>query len=299
MGCSFFAEWRIPVPGALIFVLSMAMFSDGWAQQAGEELFQTTCAACHTIGGGRLVGPDLAGCNEARSQEWLEQFVKSPQTMIKNEDSEAVALLAEYNGIMMPDTQMSGHQIQDVLHYIRVTSEALKSSGGEGATPAPTVTLASTPEDIEKGRKMFFGAIRLEKGGVACNACHDVRHDAIVGGGNLSLGLNKVFTKYDDVTARVHVHLHKTPHPIMRAAYADNPLTEEEIMALIAFLKHADTEETTDSPKYDGIGLFLSGAVGAAILFLFFGIFWRGRKSGSVNQAIYERQVTSVVEDRV
>ena len=72
-----------PVLAVLMTVISLGQLQDSWAQDAGEQLFQTTCFACHTIGGGRLVGPDLAGVHELRSQEWLEQFVLSSQTMIQ------------------------------------------------------------------------------------------------------------------------------------------------------------------------------------------------------------------------
>jgi hypothetical protein len=37
--------------------------------------------------------------------------------------------------------------------------------------------------------------------------------------------------------------------------------------------------------------------VGAGVLFLLFAFIWRGRKSGSVNQQIYDRQVKSVLDD--
>ena len=162
--------------------------------------------------------------------------------------------------------------------------------------PAPAAEPAS-PEDIENGQAMFQGAIRFENGGAACNACHDVRNDAVIGGGILAAELTTVFSRMGG--AGVKAILGQAPFPVMQAAYADKPLTDEEVTALVAFLEYADSEEYNQLPRDYGIGLFLSGVVGAAILFLFFGIFWRGRKVGSVNQEIYDRQVTSVVEDRI
>ena len=46
------------------------------SQPLNEEkaLFEQKCAACHTIGKGRLVGPDLAGVNKRRSKKWLNNF---------------------------------------------------------------------------------------------------------------------------------------------------------------------------------------------------------------------------------
>jgi len=278
----------------------MGQTQNGWAQEPGEQLFQTTCFACHTIGGGRLVGPDLAGVHELRSQEWLEQFVKSSQTMIKNGDADAIAAAAEYNGIVMPDAVMSEQQIRDVLNYIKVQSTNLNASGGNGAaaTTSPTpVAAPASQQEIDNGQAMFQGAIRFESGGAACNACHDVRNDAVIGGGILAAELTQVFSRMGG--AGVKAILGQAPFPVMQAAYSDKPLTDEEITALVAFLEYADSEEYNQLPRDYGIGLFLSGIIGAAILFLFFGVFWRGRKVGSVNQEIYDRQVTSVVEDRI
>jgi mono/diheme cytochrome c family protein len=287
------------VLGAVVAVISMGQPQDGWAQDAGEQLFGTTCFACHTIGGGRLVGPDLAGVHESRSQEWLEQFVSSSQTMIANGDPDAVALAAEYNGIVMPDTLMSEQQIRDLLNYIEIKSAALKSTGDVSTAAAQLAAAAepASPEDIEKGRAMFQGAIRFENGGAACNACHHVRNDAVIGGGILAAELTTVFSRMGG--AGVKAILGQAPFPVMQAAYAGKPLADEEVTALVAFLEYADSQEYNQLPRDYGIGLFLTGIVGAAILFLFFGIFWRGRKTGSVNQEIYDRQLKSVIEDRV
>ena len=48
----------------------------------GENEFNTTCIACHTLGKGRLIGPDLAGVADRRTQDWLMRFIKSSQTMM-------------------------------------------------------------------------------------------------------------------------------------------------------------------------------------------------------------------------
>ena len=86
-------------------LLLFAVFSvNVHAATSGAEAFQHgVCNACHTIGGGKLVGPDLAGVNQRRSRDWLVDFIRSPQSVIEYGDTDAVALLAEYNGILMPD----------------------------------------------------------------------------------------------------------------------------------------------------------------------------------------------------
>jgi hypothetical protein len=124
-----------------------------------------------------------------------------------------------------------------------------------------------------------------------------VRNDAVIGGGILAAELTTVFSRMGG--AGVKAILGQAPFPVMQAAYADKPLTDDEVTALVAFLEYADSEQYNQLPRDYGIGLFLSGTFGAAILFLLFGIIWRKRKTGPVNQAIYDRQVTSIIEDRV
>ena len=47
----------------------------------GLQVFRSYCTTCHTIGGGRKVGPDLAGVGARRSPEWLASFIRQPQSV--------------------------------------------------------------------------------------------------------------------------------------------------------------------------------------------------------------------------
>lgn len=87
------------------------------ADQAPSEW--QVCSACHTIGKGKLVGPDLKGVTERRSETWLISFIRSSQTMIKNGDAEAVKIFEENNKIPMPDNNLSDDQIRGILTYIK------------------------------------------------------------------------------------------------------------------------------------------------------------------------------------
>lgn len=69
--------------------------------------------------GQRLIGPDLIGINQKRSEEWLIPFIKSSQTMIKSGDADAIAIYEEFNQMMMNDqTHLSDDDIRSVLSYI-------------------------------------------------------------------------------------------------------------------------------------------------------------------------------------
>ncbi|MFV1998590.1 MAG: c-type cytochrome, partial [Acidiferrobacterales bacterium] len=98
---SFCGKKYLPVYGLLLTIAAMLLPATGFAQATGEQLFQAKCAACHTIGGGRLVGPDLAGVTDKRTPAWLENFVQSSQSLVNSGDAEAVALFEEFSGIVM------------------------------------------------------------------------------------------------------------------------------------------------------------------------------------------------------
>ena len=289
--------------GLLFTFYSISYSQEGWTQEPGEQVFNTTCFACHTIGGGRLIGPDLAGVHEKRSQEWLEKFIRSSQSMIKAGDAEAVALFEEYSSMVMPDAVASEEEIRQVLSYInsQSTDDAASpdASTGEPVAPEESVTPdePASEEEILAGQELFQGSLRLVNGGPACNACHEVRNDAVIGGGILATELTTVFSRMGG--AGVTAILGRAPFPVMQAAYEDRSLTESEVTALVAFLEYADSEQYNQLPRDYGLGLFASGVVGAGVLFGLFGFVWRGRKIGSVNQSIYDRQIKSSLDDTV
>ncbi len=92
----------------------------------GEKSFKSLCAACHSVGKGKVVGPDLAGVTTKRNEKWLISWIKSSQTMVKNNDPIAVKLFNEYNKMPMPDANLTPAQIKDVLAYIKSLSPAAK-----------------------------------------------------------------------------------------------------------------------------------------------------------------------------
>jgi mono/diheme cytochrome c family protein len=286
---------RALIPGMLLTVIPLAWSDQAHAQDSGEQVFNTTCFACHTIGGGRLIGPDLAGIHEKRSQEWLEQFVKSSQTLINSGDVDAVALYEEYSNLLMPDALLSDEQIRDVLSFIK-TRSSVQPQQSEASTVALAEPVAPASEqDILAGQDLFQGNIRFENSGAPCNACHHVRNDAVMGGGILAAELTTVFSRMG--RAGVQSILGQSPFPVMQAAYEGKALTESEVTQLVAFLEYADSEQYHQLPRDYGLGLFVSGVVGAGFLFGLFAFVWRGRKTGSVNQAIYDRQIKSSLDD--
>lgn len=88
------------------------------AANKGKELFQNKgCVACHTIGKGKLTGPDLKGVTERREGEWLEKWLTSPETMILT-DPIAKELLKEFF-VPMPNQGLTEEDIEAILTYFK------------------------------------------------------------------------------------------------------------------------------------------------------------------------------------
>ena len=83
---------------------------------AGKQSFESKCLACHTIGDGKKLGPDLAGVTKHRSKEWLTKWLKDPEGMVKT-DPAAKAMLKEYNNIPMPNQSLTDAEIRQYLKY--------------------------------------------------------------------------------------------------------------------------------------------------------------------------------------
>jgi len=77
------------------------------------------CSACHTIGQGKKVGPDLYGVNDRHPQEWLIKFIRNSQEVVQSGDPVAVKLFEENNKIPMPPNNLTDEQIISLLDYIK------------------------------------------------------------------------------------------------------------------------------------------------------------------------------------
>ena len=112
--------WFAPL---LVFVLVMTVTRIVFAQPMGqasdgETLFKEKCVACHTIGGGDLVGPDLAGVTERASNEWLANWLTAPDQMLAAGDPVATELFNKYNKIPMPNLGLTPDQVASLIAYL-------------------------------------------------------------------------------------------------------------------------------------------------------------------------------------
>lgn len=98
--------------------------------ERGEELFRARgCNACHEVGGGRLVGPDLEGVTERRSYGWTMAMITNPDSMLRS-DSIARRLLGEYY-TPMSNQGVTAEQSRAIWEYLRHETEEAGAGADE------------------------------------------------------------------------------------------------------------------------------------------------------------------------
>jgi mono/diheme cytochrome c family protein len=134
--------WRIPALGILMSVIWLGPIQQGSAAETGEEIFQSVCAACHTIGKGKLIGPDLAGVTSRREENWLHRMIKEPDTLIAENDPIAMQLLREANDVAMPPLDLSDEEVVAVIAYLKSTEQQGAVATSRPSQYLPTVLIS-------------------------------------------------------------------------------------------------------------------------------------------------------------
>ena len=85
--------------------------------EKGKATFNQKCTACH-MANRKLIGPAMNGIYERRSPEWVMNMLLNPAEMLKK-DPVAIALLKEYNNIMMLNQNLSNEEARSITEYLR------------------------------------------------------------------------------------------------------------------------------------------------------------------------------------
>lgn len=103
-----------------IIALILGLFLSNANAQDGEALFKDNCTACHKIGG-KLVGPDLVGVGERRTDDWIKSFITNSKALIESGDKDAKAIFEEYNKTEMTSFQGSftDEELGSIVEYIK------------------------------------------------------------------------------------------------------------------------------------------------------------------------------------
>ena len=107
----------------------------------GQYLFAKECAACHTIGHGDKVGPDLQDVAGRRDREWLARYIVQPDKVLAAGDPIAIALRAKYR-TTMPNLRVGDRDLAALLEFLSgqagpADAEAAFDRGGGRAHAHP------------------------------------------------------------------------------------------------------------------------------------------------------------------
>jgi protein SCO1/2 len=101
----------------------------------GRYLFNARCAACHTIGHGDKIGPDLFGLAGVRDRAWLTRFIQTPDRVLAEGDPIATALFHKYKEVVMPNLRLTDDETTALMGFLESQQQAA-DAGVNHASPA-------------------------------------------------------------------------------------------------------------------------------------------------------------------
>lgn len=242
------------------------------AAQEPESDFKQNCTSCHTIGGGRLTGPDLKNIGQRKDRDWLVRFISDPRAAIDAGDPYALELLAQARNVVMPTLPgMTRSRAEALLRMIEEESKLEKSQFvGIQISDRPF-----TENDIRIGREIFVGTRSLNNGGPSCISCHAVHGLGSLGGGTLAPDLTTVFERYEGRKA-LSVWLSAPATPTMQSVFRSHAIDADEILPLVAFFQQTlqRNPEDTATSRLNFVLLSLGGTI---VVLGLFDVIWRGR----------------------
>ena len=84
----------------------------------GQHLFESRCSACHSVGGGDRIGPDLAGVTERRERAWVARYISAPEKVRAASDPTAAALAKRFPDVRMPNLGLGTQDVSDLLGFL-------------------------------------------------------------------------------------------------------------------------------------------------------------------------------------
>jgi protein SCO1/2 len=115
----------------------------------GRYIFATHCAACHTIGHGDKIGPDLLGVTNIRERAWLAKFIATPDQVLAEKDPTATALFEKYKQVIMPNLRLSPVDLESLLNFLQT----------QNGTPRAEASAAMVGEAGVKGKTADTNAV--------------------------------------------------------------------------------------------------------------------------------------------
>lgn len=262
---------RVPAQAVLVTALLLAVPTAG-AAQVPAQYFRQNCISCHTIGGGRLTGPDLKNVTERKDRAWLVRFIQDPKALIDAGDPYAVQLVQEARGVVMPALPGMNQGLAEALLDLVEAESKLERSEFAGLQLSDR---PFTPVDIQRGHDLFTGEAPLASGAPPCLSCHSVGGVGALGGGKLGPDLTLVYERLQGRKG-LGTWLSAPATPTMQTVFRTTPLAPGELEPLLAFFEDAAKRRAEADPVAP-LTFFLLGLGGAVFGFVVFDIAWQSR----------------------
>jgi mono/diheme cytochrome c family protein len=264
-----------------LFVLGISSAS---IAQAPADYFRQNCASCHTIGGGRLTGPDLKDVGRRKERTWLVQWLQNPKGLIDAGDPYAQKLLQDSRGVVMPTVGgMNPATANALLDLIEAESKLPKSRfAGSQISDRPF-----TAQDVAVGRQLFTGSRRLAAGGPACISCHTMRGLGGLSGGRLGPDLTLVYERLQGRKG-LSAWLMNPASPTMAPVFRNTQIQPDEILPLVAYFEDAAKKGGQDDSS-STLNFFLLAAGAMVVGLVSLDAIWKKRIHGVRRQLVRHR----------
>lgn len=255
-----------------VFGAALMVFATDALADDAAIYFRQNCTSCHTVGGGRLVGPDLKDVTQRKERAWLQTFIANPKAKLDAGDPYVMKLKEEARGAVMPNIAGINETIAaSLLTLIDAESKLPKSQFiGLNIGDQPF-----TAADIHNGYRIFTGERKLANGGPPCISCHTVQGIGGLGGGQLGPDLTKVYERLQGRKG-LAAWLQAPATPTMRPVFLNTSITNDEIVPLVAYFENAARQR----PAGDDIStltFFFIGLGGSVLGFVGLDVIWRNR----------------------
>ncbi|HLN52976.1 MAG TPA: cytochrome c3 family protein [Lentimicrobium sp.] len=238
---------KITMHGIITFMIShiillLVLVPDQSMAQEGKDLFQKNCTVCHTIGQGKLVGPDLQGVTKRREHAWLLKFIKNSQAVIQSGDPVAVQLFQEHSKAIMPSfTQFSDEEITSILDYI----DKWEPEKVEALTVDVNKKTGFSHEEYLRGERLFYGLIPHSNGlSFNCSDCHNTVTSDTLNWNPSAMDLANSFM--DPKGMNIYQSMNQPVSSKMEQAHSGIKMTEQEIYYISAFLSHFNSTQMAE-----------------------------------------------------
>ena len=217
-------------------------------QDRQAELFVLKCAGCHTVGQGKLTGPDLIKATESPLVDLIQ----------------AIRRMQEQVG-PMEESEIKGHA--SFIKSLNVRERIKK----EFERLSKIAEAKLEPPNIKIGENLFIGRKPFKNGGVSCNSCHTTRQAKRWGGGKLGPPLTEVFKDFSK--ANLISAIVNSQWKVMKDVYKEHKITKQEAVHIVAYLESIkDKDIEKEKPIFHVISF-----IGFLLLLLATAFFYRKR----------------------